>query len=572
MHSASNIVHSASKQSMSFLQNIFRKKTIEAAIATADHEAAHGDGLQKNLKVLDLTSLGIAALIGAGIFSTIGAASSQGGPAVVFLFLFTAFACGFSALCYAQFASAIPVSGSAYTYAYTTFGELVAWVVGWNLLWEYAIGNIAVAISWSDYFTGLLDGLGLHLPRWVTMDFGTASKAFVAGDTSADGYAAWLAAPEIGGLKMIFDLPALMVTLLFTALVFRGIKEAKNVSNGLVLFKLIVIFMVIAVGIFYIQPANWSPFAPNGVAGVLAGVSAVFYAYIGFDAISTTAEECENPQRDLPKAMFWSLLVCTILYVAVVLIMTGMVPYNLLAVGDPLAFVFEKVGLNFFAGVVALSAVVATSSVFLVFQLGQPRIWMSMSRDGLLPKKFAQIHPKFKTPGFSTIVTGLVVAIPSLFLNLSEVADLTSLGTLFAFAIVCAGVLRMDATGLTAQAKYKVPYFDSRIWLPVALAVTAGILYFSNPNIINDVLRPAEGQDWTSKIVFYAFLLVLAVTSVMAVAGRWSLFPVVGMLLNLFMMSQVTLLSWQRFMIWMVIGFAIYFGFGYWNSRLNKRQ
>ncbi len=551
---------------MAFLSDIFRKKSIDDAIAAAAHDDLHGSGgLKKNLRVIDLTALGIAAIIGAGIFSTIGTASSLGGPAVVFLFIFTAFACGFSALCYAQFASTLPVSGSAYTYTYTTFGEILAWIVGWNLLWEYAIGNVTVAISWSDYFTGLLTGIGLHLPDWLTMDFVTASKG-----ASPEAQSAWENAPRLGSLHLVFDLPALVITLLITILVYRGIQESKRSANALVLFKLAVIVMVIIVGIFYIQPGNWSPFAPNGVRGILAGVSAVFFAYIGFDAISTTAEECKDPQRDLPKAMFYSLILCTVLYVAIALILTGMVNYSELAVGDPLAFVFQRIGLNFFSGIVALSAVVATASVFLVFQLGQPRIWMSMSRDGLLPQRFAKIHPRFKTPSFSTILAGLVVAIPALFLNLNEVADLTSLGTLFAFAVVCAGVIKMDITGESARAKYRVRYFDSRIWLPVTLLLLGVVFYSVNRDFFSHLLAfPEEG--YLTSLPLYIFLVLFGATTALAIYYRWSYIPVVGFLLNVFMMSQVMFVSWIRFAVWMVIGLAVYFGYGFAHSKLARK-
>jgi amino acid transporter len=517
-----------------------------------------------------------AAIIGAGIFSTIGAASSSAGPAVSVLFVFTAVACGFSALCYAQFASTLPVSGSAYTYTYTTFGEIAAWIVGWNLLWEYAIGNIAVAISWSDYFTGLMSGIGLDLPLWMTMDWFSARAAASAADPATLNEAgqkaveAWNSAPRLLGLPLVADIPAFTISVLLTWLVYRGIRESKHTSNLMVLFKLGVILAVILVGVFYIQPANWTPFAPNGVRGILAGVSAVFFAYIGFDAISTTAEECENPQRDLPRAMFYALGLCTVLYVVIALILTGMVPYDQLAVGDPLAFVFDKVGLNFFSGLVALSAVVATASVFLVFQLGQPRIWMTMSRDGLLPPKFAEIHPRFQTPGFSTLLAGAIVAIPCLFMNLNEVADLTSLGTLFAFAVVCAGVLQMDATGMTGQAKFKVWYADSRIWLPVLLLALFGVLYWANPNILRDSVTPASGAKPLSILPLYVFYALAAVIILLAIARRWSLIPVLGLLLNLFMMSQVMFVSWSRFLYWMVLGVVVYGLYGYWHSKLAK--
>jgi basic amino acid/polyamine antiporter, APA family len=354
-------------------------------------------------------------------------------------------------------------------------------------------------------------------------------------------------------------------------LVYRGIKESRNASNGLVIFKLIVILFVIAVGAFYVQPANWSPFAPNGVRGVLAGISAVFFAYIGFDAISTTAEECKNPQKDLPRSMFYSLIICTILYVLISFVLTGMVKYNTLAgQGDPLAFVFRQNNLNFISGVIAISAVVATASVFLVFQLGQPRIWMAMSRDGLLPKRFSNIHPKFKTPSFSTILTGFLVAIPALFMNLDEVADLTSLGTLFAFAIVCGGIIIMDETGTTAQAKFKVSYVNSRYFLPLFFLMLGGVLYIANPTVFSDMLKPQTDQPM-EMLPFYLFLGISALVSIFAIVRSWSLIPVVGLMLNIFMMSQTKLISWQRFMGWMLIGVCIYLIYGYWNSKLAKK-
>ena len=385
-------------------KNLFRKKDINVMLADLQDEqdGLHGTSLVRNLTLRDLTALGIAAVIGAGIFSTIGNASAAGGPAVSLLFVFTAIACAFSALCYAQFASTLPVAGSAYTYAYTSFGELIAWIIGWDLLMEYAIGNIAVAISWSDYFTSLLSGLGLPIPAFLTMDYLSASRGFdeasaalASGTTVAElspnlqaTYTAWQNAPRIGGIPLIADLPALLIVVAITYLVYVGIKESKRTANFLVLLKLLVILLVISVGVFYVAPANWSPFAPNGIAGVLKGVSAVFFAYIGFDAISTTAEECKDPQRDLPKAMIYSLIICTVLYILVALVLTGIVPYSELAVGDPLAYVFDRIGLDFISGVVAVSAIIAMASVLLVFQLGQPRIWMTMSRDGLLPKVF----------------------------------------------------------------------------------------------------------------------------------------------------------------------------------------
>jgi amino acid transporter len=377
------------------------------------------------------------------------------------------------------------VSGSAYTYSYVAFGELIAWIIGWALIMEYAIGNITVAISWSDYFTGLLESGGIHLPQWVQMDYLTASNGFTEAMALMQGgktfenldaalqsaYTAWTTAPTIGSFHFVADLPALLIIILITALVYRGMKESRNASNLMVVVKLCIILLVIAVGVFYVDTANWDPFAPNGAAGVLKGVSAVFFAYIGFDAISTTAEECKNPQRDLPRGMMWAIIICTVFYIAIALVLTGMVRYSELNVGDPLAFVFDKLNLKWMSGIIAVSAVIAMASVLLVFQMGQPRIWMSMSRDGLLPKRFSKVHPKFKTPSYATIVTGFVVAIPALFLNLTMVTDLCSIGTLFAFVLVCAGVLVLQNKPNIPRGKFKTPYVNAKYIMPVALVI-----------------------------------------------------------------------------------------------------
>ncbi|MES2593648.1 MAG: amino acid permease [Bacteroidota bacterium] len=472
--------------------SLFRKKSVQDIQKQVEKNNADGHSLGKHLGVRDLTAFGIAAIIGAGIFSTIGKASFDGGPAVIFLFLFTAVACSFAAFAYAEFASMVPVSGSAYTYSYVAFGELIAWIIGWALIMEYGIGNITVAISWSDYFTGLLQNMGIHLPQWVQMDYLTASKGFheatvlmQSGKPFANldawvqsAYTAWTTSPTIGSLHLIADLPALFIIIIITALVYRGMKESRNASNLMVIIKLCIILLVIAVGVFYVDTENWHPFAPNGVAGILKGVSAVFFAYIGFDAISTTAEECKDPQRDLPRGMMWAIIICTVLYVIIALILTGMISYTQLSVGDPLAFVFEKLDLKWMSGIIAVSAVVAMASVLLVFQMGQPRIWMSMSRDGLLPPAFARVHPRFKTPSFATIVTGFVVAVPALFLNLTMVTDLCSIGTLFAFVLVCAGVLVLQNKPDIPRGKFKTPYINSKYIMPVLL-VLAGILSFT---------------------------------------------------------------------------------------------
>lgn len=485
------------------LTSLFRKKDINKILS--DAQSGYGDAehfsLKKVLGVRDLTFFGIAAVIGAGIFSSIGKACYDGGPGVIYLYIFTAVACGFAALCYAEFASTVPVSGSAYTYSYVAFGEIFAWIIGWDLLMEYAIGNIAVAISWSDYFTNLLDKAGMHIPNWLSMDYVTAHAGFnEAADVISKGgildpvndagllakQDAWLHSPTIGGLHIIMDLPAFLIVGLITAVVFVGIKESRAMSNIMVIIKLAVIFLVIVLGAYYAHPENWSPFTPNGIGGILKGVSAVFFAYIGFDAISTTAEECKNPQRDLPRGMIYSLIICTVLYVLLALVLTGMVNYTSLSVGDPLAMAFDQRKLYWIGGIVAVSAIIATASVLLVFQLGQPRIWMSMSRDGLLPKIFSKLHPKFKTPSFSTVLTGLVVAIPALFLNLEVVLALTSIGTLFAFILVCGGILVLQKQKDRPQSKFRVPYINGKWIVPLLFVLAIFLGYKLNRDSMNE--------------------------------------------------------------------------------------
>lgn len=478
------------------MRTLFRRKQIPDILKQLEaNQLADGHGaLGKHLKVRDLTAFGIAAIIGAGIFSTIGEASYQAGPAVIFLFLFTAIACGFAAFAYAEFASIVPVSGSAYTYSYVAFGEIVAWIIGWALIMEYAIGNITVAISWSDYFTDMLSNIkisglgidGINIPLWSQMDYFSAFKGHQQAMTLLESgkslidipegiqtaYSAYEQSPTFLGFHVILDLPALFIIILITALVYRGIKESRNASNAMVIIKLAVILLVIGVGVFYIDVSNWSPFAPKGIGGVLKGVSAVFFAYIGFDAISTTAEECEDPQRDLPRGMMWAIIICTILYIAIALVLTGVVSYKTLRVGEPLSFVFSEINLPYLSGIISVSAVVAMASVLLVFQMGQPRIWMSMSRDGLLPSRFAKVHPKYKTPSFATIVVGFVVAVPALFMNLTMVTDLCSIGTLFAFVLVCGGVLMLQNRTDIPRGKFRTPYLNGKYIMPVLLIGT----------------------------------------------------------------------------------------------------
>lgn len=473
--------------------NYFRKKSVTKILSDLETKEESGAGLGKYLTQKDLIFFGIAAIVGAGIFSTIGKASFDGGPSVIFLFVFTAFACGFAAMAYAEFAAMVPVSGSAYTYSYVAFGELIAWIIGWSLIMEYAIGNITLAISWSDYFTGLLSTMGIHLPEWVQMDYLTAKNGFSDANVLMESgksfenlpsylqeaYLAWQNAPQIFGFHFVADLPALLIIIAITALVYRGIQESRNASNIMVYVKLAVIALVLIMGIFYVDTTNWEPFAPNGMNGVLKGVSAVFFAYIGFDAISTTAEECKNPQRDLPRGMIWSIVICTLIYIGIALVLTGMVNYKELNVGDPLAYVFDQLDLKWLSGIIAVSAVVAMASVLLVFQMGQPRIWMSMSRDGLLPQKFSKVHPKYKTPSFATIVTGFVVAVPALFMNLTMVTDLCSIGTLFAFCLVCAGVLVLQDKDVP-RGKFRIPYLNGKYIMIVGVIIGLAVAFTVN--------------------------------------------------------------------------------------------
>ena len=567
---------------------LFRKKSITAILADAESglsDATHSaSGLNKVLKVRDLTAMGIAAVVGAGIFSTIGNAAYQGGPGVSLLFVLTAVCCGFSALCYAEFASRIPVSGSAYTYAYASFGELVAWIIGWDLLMEYAIGNIAVAISWSQYFVNLLEGLHIHVPSFLTTDYLSASRAFkeVSGELAKggtleslsqsvqSGYQAWVNAPHLGNFRIIADIPALAIVFFITWLVYTGIKETRRATNLMVGFKIIILIAVIAIGCFYVAPANWSPFLPNGFGGMMKGVSAVFFAYIGFDAISTTAEECQNPQRDLPRGMIYSLIICTILYILVAFVLTGMVSYNELQVGDPLAFVFKRVGLNQISYIISFSAVIATASVLLVFQMGQPRIWMSMSRDGLLPKAFSRIHPKYKTPSFATIVTGLFVAIPALFLNLTEVTDLTSIGTLFAFVLVCGGVLLLPKREEgEAAPKFKIPYISSQFMVPV-LFIVGVFIFWKNFLGLFDF---SEGWEvFRDKLPFFLFVVLSVGLTIASFIKKLSLIPVLGLASCFYLMTELGYTNWLRFLIWLVIGLAIYFFYSRQHSKLGKEN
>jgi amino acid transporter len=564
--------------------SLFRKKSLDKIIQDAAEgggDGHGGSGLNKVLNVRDLTFMGIAAVVGAGIFSTIGTAAADGGPGISLLFILTAITCGFSALCYAEFASRVPIAGSAYTYAYVSFGELIAWIIGWALILEYAIGNIVVAIAWSGYFNNLLLGFDIHLPGWMLTDPGTAHTAFdkatellrSPGLTEAvkapllEAIHTWNAAPIIGGAHLFLNIPAFIIVCIISYITYVGITESKKTTNFMVIFKVIVVILVIIVGGFFVKTANWSPFLPNGFTGVLKGVSAVFYAYIGFDAISTTAEECTDAQRDLPKGMLYSLLICTVLYILVALVLTGMVPYFKLGVTDPLAFVFNQVNQRWIGYVISASAVVATTSVLLVFQLGQPRIWMSMSRDRLLPAAFKKIHPKYKTPWFSTIITGIIVAVPALFMSSGLMTSLTSIGTLLAFVLVSGGVLLLPRNDGVKGKGFKLPYVNGRYVVTILYLLFVWLFR----GRIEDVLQHLS-TNGLQEILFLVFTVLAGILTVGTIIKKYSLIPVLGVLFCAYLLIEIQAIAWIWFFGWMGIGLLIYFLYGYRKSALRSNS
>ncbi len=523
------------------MTNLFRTKSIESLQTHADE----GDKLNKSLGVWDLTAFGVAGILGAGIFSSIGDAAYNGGPAVIFLYFFTAFACALSAFCYAEFASVVPLAGSAYTYAYASFGELCAWIIGWDLLMEYSIGNIAVAISWSQYFTSLCRSYGITIPLYLTQNYRTALPE------------TWQSAPILfGNIHLILDLPALFITALITWIVVIGIHESRILSNVLVCVKIAVILLVISMGIPSIDPTHWVPFAPHGAHGVLRSASAVFFAYIGFDAIAATSEECINPRRDLPLAMMYALIICTVLYALIALVLTGMTDYRNLNVGDPLAFVFGPHGANipWIARLVDAAAVITLSTVLLVYQVGQPRIWMAMSRDGLLPPIFSSIHPRYKTPWISCLITGLVVMIPTFFMGRQEVTDLASIGTLSAFIIVCGGVLKTNPRGELPR-RFQTPYINGRIILPI---LSCTLLPFI----------PLAHSTLFEAIPTGIFIILVVAMNLLTVTYALSLIPTLGLLTCSYLISEMGMSNWISFCAWLIVGLAIYFSYGYRKSKL----
>ncbi|MGH7500921.1 MAG: amino acid permease [Longimicrobiales bacterium] len=499
------------------MRKLFQRKPI----TSADPGEHAGPALHRSLGMWQLTALGIGAIIGAGIFSGAGTAVSGGpnhlgaGPALVISYVLVAVACGFAALCYAEFASMIPQSGSAYTYAYASFGELVAWIIGWDLIIEYAVGNIAVAVSWGAYFQTLMQGFGLGLPPWLATDYRTALQAFDAMQadpasvtgTMAEAATAWSMAPHLFGLPIIFNLPAVLIVAAITWILVIGIRESAWANSAMVVLKLAILVFFIAMGAMWVRPENWTPFAPNGWQGITTGAAIIFFAYIGFDAVSTAAEEARAPQRDLPRAMIVSLLVTSVIYVVVTLVMTGLVPWDQHGTADPLAAAFTERGYDWAAGIIAFGAVISMASVLLVFQLGQPRIFFSMARDGLLPAWAAKIHPRYRTPHVTTILTGVFVAVFAAFANINEVIELTNIGTLFAFVLVAIGV------------------------------------------VILRIIEPDRPRPFRAPLIW--FVAPAAVISC------------------LFLMLQLPRITWMRFGLWLAAGLVIYALYGYRKSRLR---
>jgi basic amino acid/polyamine antiporter, APA family len=483
------------------MSQLFQRKPIAELV----EETQGPNSLKRTLGAGDLIMLAIGAVIGAGIFGAIGTAAAGqigpngevirlgAGPALVFSFILLGAACALAGLCYAELAAMIPQAGSAYAYTYATLGELVAWIIGWDLILEYAVGNVAVAISWGDYFNTLLRGFGVSLPVWMTTGYRTA---LLSSDAQIHGLIG--SAPRVLGMPLLVHLPAFGIVMVITWLLLRGARESATINNIMVVIKLVAIGIFIAVGATHLNPENYRPFAPNGFTGVHQGAAIVFFAYIGFDAISTAAEETRNPQRNLPIGILGGLAVCTLIYVVVGAVLTGMVPYTELAVADPLARALELAGFTTVGWIVALGAAVSMSAVLLVFQYGQPRIFFSMARDGLLPRWAARLHPVTRVPSVTTVLTGIFVATWALIGDAAETYDLTNIGTLFAFMLVSIGVLVLRYKEPERHRPFRVPF----IW-PVSVLSAAGCLF---------IMYGLPGTAWVRFGWWLAIGLVLYVT------------------------------------------------------------
>ncbi|ODT68836.1 hypothetical protein ABS71_09445 [bacterium SCN 62-11] len=545
---------------------LFRTKSIRQVMSQPSDGEGH-TGLKRVLGAKDLIALGIGAIIGAGIFATTGTAAAGGGghvgagPAIVLSYILVAIACGFCALCYAEFASVIPIAGSAYTYAYVTLGELAAWIIGWDLILEYAVGNVAVAISWAGYFRSFIKGFGIQI-----------SDKFMTATT--------ISMHEGHGFS--FNLPALGIVLLMTVLLVRGVKESINFNNFVVLVKIAVLVFFVGLGFVYVEPSNWNDFAPNGWKGIHQAAAVVFFAYIGFDAVSTAAEETENPEKNLPIGLIGSLVICTLLYIAISLVMTGLAPWNLLGTADPMATALEIVQarpglsassqqvLSFSHFVVTIGALFSMTAVLLVFQLGQPRIFFSMARDGLLPKFFAAIHPVYQTPHVTTILTGVLVAVAAAFMDIAIVIDLCNIGTLFAFVIVCAAVLLLRyRDGLRSQSQVR-PYTLSS-YVTLLFSVVLLVWGVMSPKMSSDQLTGllcAPVALWVGLV--YRQLPQASKRPFTAPFAPFT--PVCGIVSCVYLMMESPATTWVRFFVWLAVGLAIYFFYGKGNSVLNHPQ
>jgi len=543
---------------------LFRTKGVDQITREAE-EREHS--LKRTLTGLDLTMLGIGAVIGTGIFAAIGTATAGNadrpgaGPAIILSFVITAVACAFAGLCYAEFASMIPIAGSAYTYAYATLGEMVAWIIGWDLIIEYAVGNIAVAISWASYFNDVLThAFGFSIPPWLVTDLRTAlrSEAIIAG------------APHLFGVPIIMNLPAVLIVALVTWVLVIGVKESAVVNNIMVLVKILILLLFVIVGFSYVRADNFTPFMPGGWAGVQAGAAIIFFSFIGFDAVSTAAEETRNPKRDIPIGIFGSLIICTLIYIGVAFVLVGIIPSTELGIADPLAKALSFIGKDWAAGVVSFGAVVAMTAVLLVFQLGQPRIFFSMSRDGLLPRIFSAVHPRYRTPHVTTIWTGIFVAFFAAFASIDEIIELTNIGTLFAFVLVCLGVMVLRVTDPGRPRPFRMP------WLPL-LPIWGLVLYYLPPELL-------AAPDWGARLEYAIVLLIALTGSIFSLVGLGALlsgrrvpelvrteFSLAGIASCVYLMRGLPAITWWRFIGWLALGMFIYSLYGARHSRLLPR-
>lgn len=557
------------------MSQLFRKKIF-------GEKKDSSSGLIRALGLWDIVFFGLAAIIGAGSFSSLGEAIFRGGPGVITLYIICGIACGFTAMSYAEFATRIPTAGSAYTYAYASFGEIIAWIIGWALIMEYSFGNIYVAFSWSDYFTSFIERIGFDIPDYLTTSYTEAKKAFLAGSENKELITAWKTAPIVAGIKFIVDIPALIINALITWLVYIGIKESRNFNNILVIMKLAVIMLIIAVGVFYINSDNWVPtnnegvktFMPNGFAGVMAAVSGVFFAYIGFDALSVLSEETKEPEKTLPKGMILSLVLSTAIYMVLTLVLTGIVDYRKFeGIGDPLSFIFapQNGNIPWMEFIVSVTAIIAITTVLLVFQMGQPRIWMSMSRDGLLPKKFSEVHPKYKTPSFATIITGVAVGLPIFFTDKSFILDFTSIGTIFAFVLVNGGILLMPARE-KKKGSFNLPYVNSKYIFPIIFLGGLIGFYFWQPQFFHDLWNISDEKQGEFRLSIIIYIIINLILVVISYLKNLSLIPLLGLSSCLYLLTGMTHNNWFWFGLWFIVGLGIYFFYGKKHSKLNSEN